>query len=340
MKEANNTGLDLLLGIITMLVLIGLVIFIFVIMGDGLSDATAQTITGSVVNESFIFSTNCTEIIPQGSLSNVVIRDNLSNIIDPSQYTVIDNCVVPISTLNIYESYFDTNILNGDTLSSYNASYQSFTVGATGLNETFIVRQIVIPVTGPNLNNTIYAYIYNATNTTDCLFNEQVAYGDSGNILIPSGGYNALYLNITLSQTGTLYKGQTYCLLIDTSTPDITTWATDRAGTYAGGVTHARDYSVPYGMWCGGTDCGGSPLSNLFGIYGDVSLAGQIGYIDADYSYRDLGLTGQILDDTTGSIATTVNWFPLFIIVGIMIVLFIIVFMIFKALMSGGVSTA
>ena len=51
--ESGVSGLQMLLAVVTLLFIIGLVVFIFTLMSGGLSDATSETATGVVVGEQF-----------------------------------------------------------------------------------------------------------------------------------------------------------------------------------------------------------------------------------------------------------------------------------------------
>ena len=242
-----------------------------------------------------------------------------------------------VSAMTLYESYFGTNALNGDTSAGQNASYQSFTIGTTGLNQTFEVEQVELVMADADQNQTVYVAIYNATNYTDCLFNELIAYGET-NVYLPSGAYYGARFNVTLSKEGILEQGKTYCLMADVVGGYGTIWTLDRSSTYTGGYFHSRDLNQPNGAWCDSpANCYSYFMTPLFGIWGDppeVPLIGQTVYIDADYSYQSSGIAGQVISDTTGSIATTINWFPIILIISVMIVLILLTVIIITKIRS------
>ncbi len=74
--EGDGKGLNILLSVVTILFIIGLVIFIFSLMGGAFGDTTAVTQNNAVVNETLTF-TNETETsvanLNQVQLNDVVL---------------------------------------------------------------------------------------------------------------------------------------------------------------------------------------------------------------------------------------------------------------------------
>lgn len=165
-----------------------------------------------------------------------------------------------LTGLTKYEQYLGANTLNGDTVNpGANTTYQSFTIGTNGPNETFTVKGLQIGVAGSGTNATLVMTIYNASNQTTCLFNVIVANGTTANMVFPSGSQD-ITQNLTLENNGTLNAGKTYCIKMYNTGPTGVVWTVDRAGTYEGGLSHSNDYG---NIWK-------SDIDNWFGIYGDI----------------------------------------------------------------------
>lgn len=56
MGDHNNTGFNILLTVIAMIVMIGLVIFIFVLTMGELKSSVAETSSGNIINETVLFT--------------------------------------------------------------------------------------------------------------------------------------------------------------------------------------------------------------------------------------------------------------------------------------------
>lgn len=92
-QEKNTTGINIVLSVVVTLFIIGLLIFIFAVMGGSISDATAETINAQVINASITFNETCTPIAPS-NISNVVVITLDNETIPPEEYTVVGNCII------------------------------------------------------------------------------------------------------------------------------------------------------------------------------------------------------------------------------------------------------
>ena len=77
-SEGDGKGLNILLSVIAFLFLIGIIIFVFALMGGAFSDTTAVTEVGAVVNETLFFTNGtgtATSVsnLNQVQLNNVVL---------------------------------------------------------------------------------------------------------------------------------------------------------------------------------------------------------------------------------------------------------------------------
>lgn len=165
-----------------------------------------------------------------------------------------------LTGLKMYEYYYGSNSENAETMTAgSNSSYQSFTIGTVGANETFIVKGIGTGLFGYGGNESYTLEIFNSTNETGCIFSETVASGRTANMVM-NGVYPAAdFKNITLEQNGTLYQGKTYCLRIRAELTSATVWLVDRGGSYFGGMAHSNDYG---NIWKDNID-------NWFSIFGE-----------------------------------------------------------------------
>jgi len=105
------------------------------------------------------------------------------------------------------------------------------------------------------------------------------------------------------------------------------------------------DTGNPAGVNSNGIGIVDDTLYSLFGglyIYGFpiVSHIGETVLVTADYQTTSSGLTGQVVDDTISSMATTINWFPIIIIITAMIILIVLTLIIIKTLKGGSEVTA
>ena len=164
------------------------------------------------------------------------------------------------------EYYNELNTANGDTIAPTSASYQVFTIGTVGANESLTVSGVSARVYSDGPPGTLARYsatIYNMSvekNLTACDFTKPLADGADDYNIDQTQGWLA---NITMDNTRILYPGKSYCLKINSNlTPAQggAQWKVDRNGTYAGGSLHSQDS----GTWQSGYDF-------LFEIYGTTS---------------------------------------------------------------------
>jgi len=96
-NKRGVAGLKTFMSIVIFLFLIGLVVFVFIISTNSMKNATASSVSGNITGESILFSTTCQDTSVAGlngvQLSNVVIRDNESNIIPAEEYTINGGCI-------------------------------------------------------------------------------------------------------------------------------------------------------------------------------------------------------------------------------------------------------
>jgi len=95
-NEDNQHGLGLILSVVTFLFLIGLVIFLFVLFGGGLFDATGGGATGSIVNESLPLVNGSVLSVsgnPNLVLDNFVLKYVNGTVISPSSYTIVNGVI-------------------------------------------------------------------------------------------------------------------------------------------------------------------------------------------------------------------------------------------------------
>lgn len=74
-SDGGGKGLNLILSVITILFIIGLVIFVFSLMGGAFSDTTAVTETGAVVNETLFFTNGTGTETSVANLNQVQLND-------------------------------------------------------------------------------------------------------------------------------------------------------------------------------------------------------------------------------------------------------------------------
>ncbi len=76
MKEkSDNGGLKILLSVVAFLFIIGLIIFVFSLMGGAFSDTTAVNEVGSVVNENLLFTNGTGTDTSVANLKDVSLLD-------------------------------------------------------------------------------------------------------------------------------------------------------------------------------------------------------------------------------------------------------------------------
>jgi len=93
-----NEKMNLFLGVITILFLIGLVVMIYILSFNAIKNASSINAGGQLVNETILFSNStCVNTSVAGyssvQLSSVVIVDINGTIIPPSSYTIVGGCI-------------------------------------------------------------------------------------------------------------------------------------------------------------------------------------------------------------------------------------------------------
>jgi len=144
---------------------------------------------------------------------------------------------------------------------------QTFTIGTTGANETFTVTSVSLngSALGTSANKDIWVYIYSANVSTNATIGEPIAYSDA--ISINNWSADNVWVNVSLSTTGILEKGQYYVLAINSS-------ALDSGNSFSWNtITTASAYPTGTAVIWDSNDVGGvpdetPPRDQLFKIWG------------------------------------------------------------------------
>ena len=73
--ESGVSGLQMLLAVVTLLFVIGLVVFIFVLMSGGLSEATSSSVSGTATNEQVANFTDAGSPLTVVNLNNLDVSN-------------------------------------------------------------------------------------------------------------------------------------------------------------------------------------------------------------------------------------------------------------------------
>ena len=96
-ETGTGTGLNLFLGIITMVFLIGVVVMVFIIGNNGFKTSMATSESGSINNETILLSTVCQDTSVAGldevQLTGAVLRYSNGTIVPSNLYTTEGGCV-------------------------------------------------------------------------------------------------------------------------------------------------------------------------------------------------------------------------------------------------------
>lgn len=128
--------------------------------------------------------------------------------------------------------YYNTGDDNGNQVDG-RIIRQSFTVGSVGPNQTYTSTGLSYKGRAFGSQGDFIAYIYNATNETNCVTGQIVSQLNSVTNVPDPGD---IWQNYTFDTNGTLLQGKTYCLEITTTTASGLIWRADQSGaSYSGG---------------------------------------------------------------------------------------------------------
>jgi len=93
----DESKLGLFLGIILSVFMIGIVVMIFIIGNNGIKNASAEDVSGSIDNETILLSTNCQDTSVAGisgvQLTGTVLKYDNGTVVPTELYTIVGGCV-------------------------------------------------------------------------------------------------------------------------------------------------------------------------------------------------------------------------------------------------------